>query len=56
MIYAKNMSVFDVQLIAATFDTSLTRTPSHFLDVKGSEVINFSISCGDNLEYKFIRR
>jgi uncharacterized protein (DUF58 family) len=56
LIYTKNMSVFDIQLVSATFDEKLGRTQSYFPDVKGSEVLTYSIACGDNLQYKFIRR
>lgn len=56
LIYTKNISVFDVQLVSATFDANIPKSSSHLLEVKGSEIISYYVSCGDKLEYKFIRR
>jgi len=56
LIYTKNMSVFDIQLISSTFDPNVPKTAAYFLESKGSDVISYYVSCGDNLEYRFIRR
>ncbi|MGE5197032.1 MAG: DUF58 domain-containing protein [Deltaproteobacteria bacterium] len=56
LIYTKNISVFDIQLVSATFGENVPEMPAAPLEVKGSEVITYYVSRGDNLEYKFIRR
>ena len=56
LTYTKNMSVYDVQLISATFDMSRAESPTHIMEVKGSEVVSYYVSCGDKLEYKFIHK
>ncbi|MDD5155925.1 MAG: DUF58 domain-containing protein [Candidatus Omnitrophica bacterium] len=56
LIYTKNISVFDIQLASSTFDANAARESEYLLEVKGSEVISYYISCGDNLEYAFVRK
>ena len=56
LIYTKNISVFDVQLVSSTFDASVPATSTHLLEVKGSEVISYYVSRGSNLEFEFIRK
>jgi uncharacterized protein (DUF58 family) len=56
LIYTKNVSLFDIQLISSTFDPNVAKPSEYLLEVKGSEVISYYISCGDNLEYRFIHK
>lgn len=56
LAYTKNMSVYDVQLLSSTFDMSRAQVPPYLIDMKGSEVVTYYVSRGDNLGYTFIRR
>lgn len=52
-IYEKSVSLVDIQLISATFDNALPKAAPHLLEVRGSDVVTYTINQGDNLEYKF---
>lgn len=54
LIYTKNIALYDIQLVSSSFDKDIPKTTASFLEAMGSEVVNYSISCGDHLELKFM--
>lgn len=54
-IYEKSVSLVDIQLVTASFDNALPKTATHIMEVKGSDVVTYTINQGDNLEYKFMQ-
>ena len=53
LIYTKNISIIEIQLLSATFDKYLPKYPAYYIQAKTSDIQTYQISCKGNLEASF---
>ncbi|MFH1338754.1 MAG: DUF58 domain-containing protein [Candidatus Omnitrophota bacterium] len=53
LIFHKNISIIEVQLISDTFDKALSKYPSYYIQAKSSDVQTYRILGGADLETSF---
>ncbi len=53
LIYIKNISVIEVQLMSSTFDKYASKHPAYYIQAKTSDIQTYQIPCGVNLEASF---
>jgi len=53
LIYTKNVSLIEAQLVSYTFDKYLPKYPPYYIQAKTSDIQTYQISCGVNLESSF---
>jgi uncharacterized protein (DUF58 family) len=53
LVYAKNLSVIDIQLLSFTFDKYASGYSDYRISVTPSDILNYQISCKENLAASF---